>query len=59
MSIVNLVVFINYAFIVWGKNIFSYLLEVLLKTVDEIFENVRLVCLKVEFKEHVVCNYDC
>jgi hypothetical protein len=56
--VVLLIVFIYFGFSISAKDILSYLMIVCLESVDEILEDVSLVCLEMNFEEHVMRNDD-
>ena len=54
MSIVFLVVRGYVKFCITSENIFSYLLIISLEILHKIFQDVSLICFKMQFEEHMM-----
>lgn len=59
MSVVYLVVLSQDIVLLFRNDVLNDLLETRLEVLDEVFEDVRLVGLEVQFQEHMVGDNDC
>lgn len=59
MLIVFLVVLRDKSLGVCSEDVFGYLLIVAFKVIDKIFQNVSLISLEMQLKEHVMSDNHC
>ena len=59
MLVIDLVVLGNLQLRITSQDILGYLLVTSFKILNEIFQNMDFVCLKMDFEEHMVRNYHC